>query len=197
MVPDSIYYSIERCQQVFKKYHLKINQRKLTKKDLNAIDRCFTLPYSIRTNQVFLYEYLERVMESVGAYFEFIQKYKIPLSDTLYMMPRGVRIDLLQEYNLFNLISGYFPLRTCQTAEVQLRQISRIEVIKIKQLLKKKGLVNIAQLIATKCHIPGFCLEEKNCPIINSLLPKYDELWHKEMQKQLDDDFEKKLKNFK
>ncbi|MFA6492574.1 MAG: FAD-dependent thymidylate synthase [Patescibacteria group bacterium] len=197
MVPDSIYYSLERCQQVFKKYNSKISQRKLSKKDLSMIDRFFTLPYPIRANKEFLYEYLERVAESIEIYFEFTKKYKIPAADALYMIPRGIRIDLFQEYNLFNLISGYFPLRTCSTAEAQLRQISRIEMIKIKQLLKKKGFNNISQLMATKCHIPGFCLEEKNCPIINSLLPKYDETWHEEMKKQLDDDFEEKLKNFK
>ncbi|MCL5406955.1 MAG: FAD-dependent thymidylate synthase [Patescibacteria group bacterium] len=197
MVPDSVYYSLERTKTIFKKYNTKILQRKLTKNDLKIIDRCFTLPYPIRENQEFLYEYLERVRESIEVYFELVEKYKISPSDALYLMPRGIRIDLFQEYNLFNLISGYYPLRTCQTAEAQLRQISRLEMIKIKQFLKKKGLTNIEQLMVTKCHIPGFCLEEKNCPIINGLFPKYDESWHEEMKKQLDDDFEEKLKNLK
>lgn len=193
MTVDSIYYSLERCRPVFKKFAQKIATQKLSNTEINSIDRYFTVPVSIKKDKNLLYNYLTQIKTSLDVYFELIEKYKIKPSDAIFVMPRGVRIDLLQNYDLFNLISGYFPLRTCSTAEVQLRAITRIEMGKIKQLLRNKGLNNLEKLILTKCQIPGFCLEEKNCPIINGIVKNYDEKFHEEMKTQLDKEFDEKL----
>ena len=159
MTPDSVYFAIDRSRKIFDKLAKKIVNRKLTTIEIKKIDRVFTVPPALRPNKELLYGYLDNVANSINVYYQLIEDFKISPSDALYVMPRGVRIDLYQNYDLFNLVSGYYPLRTCTTAETQLRAISRMEMIKIKQFLEKKGLKNIAKLIITKCWIPGFCLE--------------------------------------
>lgn len=195
MTPDSIYYAIERCRPIFQKLAKKITTRKLTATDLKTIDRVFSVPPTIKTNKDLLYGYLTQAVNSINIYFELIEKYKIPASDAIFLMPRGVRVDVLQDYDLFNLVSGYYPVRTCKTVEAQLRPLTLIEMAKIKKLLEKKGLKNLAKMIVTKCWIPGFCLEEKHCPMITGLVKDYDEKFHEEVKAQLDEEFEVRLKN--
>lgn len=195
MTVDSIFYSLERTRPIFRKYAKNIEDEKLAEKDLILIDRYFTIPPSLRKDKKILYGYLKIVKKSLDTYFTLVEKYKIKPGDAIFVMPRGIRVDLLQNYDLFNLISGYFPIRTCSTAEIQLRTITRIEMAEVKQLLTKKGFPNIAKLMVTKCHIPGFCLEEKNCPIIKGLIKDYDESFHEELKAKLDEDFESKLNN--
>ena len=193
MTPDSVYYSIERCRPVLNKFKTKIANKSLTKEDIAKIDRVFTVPPVIQENTELLYGYLERVVSSINTYFELIESYKIKPSDAIFVMPRGVRIDLIQNYDLHNLICGYYPLRTCSTAEAQLRPMALKEMAKIKKILTANGLPTIAKLMMTKCNIPGFCLEEKNCSVIKGLVKDYSEEYHEELKGQLDSQFEKKL----
>jgi hypothetical protein len=195
MTPDSIYYSIERARFIFKKLTKKIDDRKLTATDIKQIDRVYSVPPTIKNKKDLLYGYLTQAKNSINIYFELIEKYNVKASDAIFLIPRGVRVDVLQDYDLFNLISGYYPVRTCFTVESQLRPLTLIEMAKIKKILEKKGLKNLAKLIVTKCHIPGFCLEEKNCGTICTAVKNYDEKFHEEMKSQLDDEFEERLKN--
>jgi len=194
MTPDSMYYSIDRCRPVFEKFRKKIADQKMTEEDLIKIDRVFSIPPYIKVRPELLYKYLNCVQGSLDAYFEMIEKYGIRPSDAIYVMPRGVRIDLLQVYDLYNLIAGYYPLRTCSTAEAQLRPMALIEMAKIRKLLSENGLPNLAKLVVTKCQIPHFCLEEKNCSMIKSTVKDYSEEFHQELKDQLDEEFEIRLK---
>lgn len=190
---DSLYYSIDRAAAVFKKMEKKIENQKLDKDDILAIDRVFTIPLAIITDNDLLYGYLNRVNDSINVYNQLIGM-GIKPSDAVFVMPRGVRVDILQSYDLFNLIAGYYSLRTCATAEVQLRQMTLMEMAKIKKVLVDNDLPNIAKIMVTKCHIPNFCLEEKHCPMICGAVKDYDEKFHEQMKKQLDKEFEKGIK---
>ena len=194
MTPDSIYYAIDRARPIFRKYAKKIETRKLTPADLKKIDRYYSVPVTIKQNKDLLYGYLDLAVKSFETYFKLIEKYKIKPSDAIFLMPRGVRLDVLQDYDLFNLISGYYPVRTCTTVESQLRPLTLLEMGKIKQLLEKNGFKNLAKLIVVKCHLAGFCLEEKHCPVINGLVKSYSETSHEDMKAQLDEEFEERLK---
>ena len=193
MTPDSMYYSIDRCRPLFKQYKKKIADKKLTAGDLSKIDRCFSIPPAISKNKEHLYRYLDTVVSSFDAYYALIEKHDIKPSDAIYVIPRGVRLDLLQNYDLYNLIAGYFPLRTCSTAEAQLRPMALLEMAKIRELLTKKGLKNLAKLVVTKCQIPHFCLEEKNCSMIKTTVEDYSEEFHEELKTKLDNEFEERL----
>ncbi len=193
ITPESLYFAIDVCQKVFQRLAKKIADKKLTTADIVTLDRVYTVPSSIRENKDMLYNWLDRVVKSLETYYRLIKKHKIRVADAIFVMPRGVRLNILQNHDLYNLISGYYPLRTCSTADTQLRAMSRIEMLKIKQLLKRKGFNNLEKLVVAKCHIPGFCLEEKNCPIIKGLVKDYDEKFHEEMKTQLDEEFERDL----
>jgi len=193
ITPESLYYAMDLCQMTFEKFAKKIANQKLTSADIQTLDRAYTIPPPLRENKDILYSWLNRVVESLETYYLLIEKYKIKPAEAIYVMPRGIRLNLLQTHDLYNLISGYYPLRTCSTADTQLRAMSRVEMIKIKELLKRKGFNNLEKLVVTKCHIPGFCLEEKNCPIIKGLVKDYDEKFHEELKSQLDEEFEEKL----
>lgn len=197
MTPDSLYFAIDCLRPIFQKYAKKIAAQKLTVSDIKIIDRYFTVPISIKNKKDLLYGYLRCVKNSLDVYFTLVEKYKIRPADTVFVMPRGVRIDIVQNYDLFNLISGYFPVRTCSTAEIQLRQMTLVEMAKIKSLLIKKGLPNLAKIMTTKCHIPGFCLEEKHCPVIGGLIKNYNDKFHEDIKAHLDEEFEQKLTQLK
>ncbi|MFA7243913.1 MAG: FAD-dependent thymidylate synthase [Patescibacteria group bacterium] len=194
MTPDSLYYAIDRCQPIFEKYRNKIAKEKLAEADLKIIDRFFTIPPTIKKQKSLLYEYLNIVINALDAYFLLIGKYKIKPSDAIFIMPRGVRVDILQQYDLYNLIAGYYPVRTCTTAEAQLRPMAIKEMEKIKKILERKKLPNIAKLMVTKCQIPHFCLEEKSCGRVKDTVKDYDDKFHEDLKSQLDEEFEERLK---
>ncbi|MDD5552053.1 MAG: FAD-dependent thymidylate synthase [Candidatus Pacebacteria bacterium] len=194
MVVDSVYYSVQRAAEVFKKYKKQIKEKKLKKETLDNINLVFSIPPTVRANKELLYSYLERCLDSLEVYNQLISL-GVKERDAIFIIPRGLKLDVLQEYNLYNLIAGYYPLRICSSAEEELRKISVKEVGDIKNLLKKKGYSWLAEHIVPKCHVVGFCLEEESCGMVKTLSPNYDEKFHEEMKRDLEDKFQKNLNN--
>lgn len=193
MTADSLYYSLERCRKTFEKLKENNNNKSLSNEEIKEIDRVFTIPLSIKNNKKLLYLFLERAFNSVETYFILINKYNVKPSDAIFIIPRGIRVDVIQNFDLFNLISGYYPIRTCSTVESQLRPLTLKEMAYIKEKLIAVGLSNVAKLIVTKCNIPGFCLEEKNCPVIKGLVKDYSDELHEQIKNRLDEEFEERL----
>ena len=193
MIVESVYYCIERATAVFKKYKKEIKNQKLNKKTIRDIDLVFSIPPTVQNNKNFLYCYLERALDSLEIYNKLINL-GVKKSDAIFIIPRGLKLDVLQDYNFYNLIAGYYPLRICSTAEEELRRVSIKEVAAIKKLLNQRGLSWVAEHIVPKCHAVGFCLEEKFCPMIKSLVPDYDEKIHEKMKQDLENKFQENLK---
>jgi len=197
---ESIYFCIERASERFKKFKKQIKESEEGKpfSSLFAIARgieeVFSIPPSIKKNQKLLSEYLLVALEAFEGYQDLI-KLKIKPRDAIFLIPRAVKIDILQEYDLYNLLTGYYPLRVCQTAEEEMRRNSLREVAQIKNVLAKKGLGFLNKFIVPKCQIVGFCLEDKSCPMIFNSVKNYNEKFHQEMKKELKKKFEKNLKN--
>ena len=120
---------------------------------------------------------------------------KVKKRDAIFVVPRGLKLDVLQDYNFYNLIAGYYPLRICSTAEEELRRLTLNELAAIKKLLKQKRLSWLAEHIVSKCQAVGFCLEEKTCGAIKRLVPDYDQSFHQGMKEDLENKFQKNLKN--
>jgi len=193
MIVESVYYCIERATEVFKKYKKEIKNQKLNKKIIRDIDLVFSIPPTVQNNKNFLYCYLERALDSLEIYNKLINL-GVKKSDAIFIIPRGLKLDVLQDYNFYNLIAGYYPLRICSTAEEELRRVSIKEVAAIKKLLNQRGLSWVAEHIVPKCHAVGFCLEEKFCPMIKPLVPDYDEKIHEKMKQDLENKFQENLK---
>jgi hypothetical protein len=92
-------------------------------------------------------------------------------------------------------LTGYYPLRLCKTAEEEIHRNSWREIIQIKEILRKKGAGFLGELVGPKCHIIGFCPEEKSCGLILPAVRNYNEKFHQEMKEELEIRFEENLKN--
>ncbi|MDP1538679.1 MAG: FAD-dependent thymidylate synthase [bacterium] len=193
-VIESIYYCIERAAKKFEKFRRKIKRNKINKILLKEIEEVFSIPPSIRQNQVLLAEYLLTASQAFNGYKKLIEL-GIKPKEAIFLVPRGVKIDILQEYDLYNLLTGYYPLRLCQTAEEEMRRNTIREVALIKNILTKRGYGWFNRFLVPKCALVGFCPEEKSCPMILSAVKNYNEKFHQEMKAELKKQFEKNLKN--
>ena len=191
---ESIYYCIERAAKKFKKFKKQIKQKKITRAALKEIEEAFSIPPSIKQNKEFLSEYLSTALQAFEGYQGLIDL-KIKPREAIFLIPRAVKIDILQEYDLYNLLTGYYPLRICPTAEEEMRRNSLREVAQIKNILSKKGFGFLNKFIGPKCQIVGFCPEEKSCPMILNSVKNYNEKFHQEMKAELKKQFEENLKN--
>ncbi|HIE36359.1 MAG TPA: hypothetical protein EYP89_03880, partial [Candidatus Omnitrophica bacterium] len=140
----------------------------------------------------FLQKYLEVALFAFESYGDLLGE-GIKPRDAIFLIPRAIKIDIIQEYNLYNLLAGYYPLRLCQTAEEEMKRNTLKEVRAIKNLLSQKGYKWLADFISPKCHTVGFCPEEKFCGQIFELVKNYNQQFHQEMKK----DLEKKFQKFK
>jgi len=92
-------------------------------------------------------------------------------------------------------LTGYYPLRLCQTAEEEMRRNTMKEVAQVKKELDRKGYGWLGKFIVPKCGITGFCPEETSCPMILPSVRKYNQKFHKLMKEELNRLFERNLKN--
>ncbi len=190
---ESIYYCTERAVEIFKKYKKEIKCGKISSKTVREIEQVFSIPPSMKQNKELLLEYLLVGLAGLEAYQKLI-RLGIKPREAIFVVPRAVKIDILQEYDLYNILTGYYPLRLCQTAEEEMRRNTLREVAQIKNVLRKKGYGWLNKLIGPKCEIVGFCSEEKSCAMIKASVKKYNDKFHREMQGSLKKQFEKNLK---
>ena len=190
---ESIYYCIGRTIKRFNKFKKQIEKKKINAKSLREIEEVFSLPPSIKENPEFLSSYLLTALQAFESYRKLI-KLKIKPRDAIFLIPRGVKIDILQEFDLFNLLTGYYPLRLCQTAEAEMKRNTQKEIIDIKNALAQKGYKWLNDFIGPKCEIVGFCPEEKTCGWVKGLVKDYNEHFHREMKEELRNSLTKNLK---
>jgi len=191
---ESIYYCIEIAIKKFNNFKKQIEKTKINKKLIREIEEVFSIPPSIKKNPEFLSEYLLTALKSFEGYQNLL-KLKIKPREAIFLIPRAVKIDILQDYDFYNLLTGYYPIRLCPTAEEEMRRNTLKEVLEIKKVLKEKGYGWLNRFIGPKCQIMGFCPEEKSCGMILSSVKNYNEKFHQEMKTELKKKFEKNLKN--
>ncbi len=191
---ESIYYCIARAEKKFKKYKKQIKKGEITDNQTNEIQEVFSIPPSVIQSKKLLKNYLLIGLEAFEVYRKLINLGIRP-RDAIFIIPRAVKIDILQEYDLYNLLTGYYPLRLCQTAEEEMRRITLQESAQIARALDRKGLNWLNSFIVPKCRLIGFCPEEQYCPLISSSVKNYNEKFHREMKKELKKEFQKNLKN--
>ncbi len=204
---ESIYYCTDRAAERFKKFKKEIKEGEEGKSSSSSsssssslfaiareIEEVFSIPPSVKQQKDLLLQYLLVGLEGLETYKKLINL-GIKPKEAIFVVPRAVKIDILQEYDLYNLLTGYYPLRLCTTAEEEMRRNTIRETALIKKALKKKGIGWLAKFIVPKCGLVGFCPEEKSCPMILSQVKKYNENFHKEMKEELDKEFEKNFKN--
>jgi thymidylate synthase ThyX len=192
MVVDSVYNCARNALRVISAFKKQITERQFDHAMIDRIDRVFSVPPGIRSDKEFLAQYLERALGSLDAYQE-LAKMGIKERDAIFVVPRGLKLNVVQDYNFYNLITGYYPLRICSTAEEELRRLSLKEVVAIKNLLQQKKLEWMGKHIVPKCHCAAFCLEQECCGAIKGLVNDYDETFHKEIHNDLELKYQKIL----
>ena len=196
MVVESIYFCARRAAKVFNKFSREIKNGKINQKLLGEIENVFSVPPAIKKNPQFLSSYLLSALESFRGYQNLL-KLKIKPRDAVFLIPRGVKIDVLQDYDLYNLLTCYYPLRLCATADEEMRRNTIREALEIKKILKRKGYGWLNEFIVPKCHLFGFCPEEKSCPMILAAVKNYNEKFHQQMKEELKKKFQENLKTLK
>lgn len=167
-IVESIYYMIDKALS-------KIEE---IKKDKKTAEMFFSIPQTVKNNPEYLKKYVETLISSLKTYQQLLEL-GIDERSAIFVIPRSLKINVLQSYNLYNLISGYYPARLCSTVEPELRRLTLEESLAIKEILKKEGLPELADLITVKCQTTGFCHEKEFCPIIKALVKDYDQDFHK------------------
>ena len=196
---ESLYYCTDRAAKIFKKFEKQIKRGEEDKSSslfaiAREIEEVFSIPPSIKGNREYLAKYLSVASNAFKAYRTLLGL-GIKPREAVFLIPRAVKIDILQEYDLYNFLTGYYPLRLCKTAEEEIHRNSWREIIQIKEILRKKGAGFLGELVGPKCHIIGFCPEEKSCGLILPAVRNYNEKFHQEMKEELQKQFEKNLKN--
>jgi hypothetical protein len=196
MAVDSVYRRAQNALLVLRRHRGQIEGKNLSHKAIDDIDETFSTPPQIRADREFLHEYLARALDSLEAYAKLVDL-GIKERDAIFVVPRGLKLGVVQNYDLYNLIAGYFPLRICSTAEEELRRASLKEAVAIKNLLQAKGLEWLGRHIVPKCHCAGFCLEENCCGMVKNINRGYDDAAHKEMHADLENKFQKIIEKIK
>ena len=194
MVVDSVYRSAAAAAKVMGALKAEIEGKKLTHAMIDKIDSVFSVPPGICNDNEFLYQYIQRALDSLEVYQKLVSL-GVKEKDAIFVVPRGLKLSVVQDYNFYNLIAGYYPLRICSTAEEELRRLSIKEVVAIKNLLQQKGLDWLAWHIQPKCQCAGFCLEEPSCGAVKNLVKDYNDDLHKEIHKDLEAKFYQVLKD--
>lgn len=194
MIIESVYFCVERAAKKFRQFKKQIEQKRINRRLLNEIEKFISIPPPIKRNKEFLLDWLSVALKSFEGYKKLINL-KIKPRNAIFLIPRGVKIDVLQEYDLYNLLGGYYPLRLCSTADEEMRRNTVKEAEQLKEIFEKKCLGFLNKFIGPKCEMLGFCPEEKSCFHIKNLVKKYNEKFHREMKKDLKKRFEKELKN--
>jgi hypothetical protein len=192
-IVESIYYCVNRAVRKFNEIGEKIEEGNLSNDIINKAEEVISIPSLIKENPDYLKEYLLVAKDSFESYVKLVDL-GIPKREAIFLIPRAIKLDVLQSYDLYNLLTGYYPLRLCQTAEEEMRSNTLEEVALIKKHLNEKEIGWLGNLILSKCELVGFCPEEKSCGYIKKLVKDYDEDFHGEMKEDLEKKFQEILR---
>ncbi|HID17793.1 TPA: hypothetical protein EYP26_05820, partial [Candidatus Bathyarchaeota archaeon] len=134
----------------------------------------FSIPPTIRNNPHFIQQYIKCFINSLFCYQK-LTGIGIKPREAIFVIPRGIKISVVQTFNLYNLIAGYYPLRLCSTADEEIQRISIQEAEAIKKELSQKKLSILNKFIVPKCLMFGFCNEENFCNQIKAKVKNYNE----------------------
>ena len=179
-IPESIYKAIDRAKETVKNMD-KVDDLEILKKEYLKI---FSIPPFIQKDAGLFKEWIERINNSIITYERLI-KMKIPESEAIAIIPRGLKLGILKKKDFYNLTLGYDSLRLCQTAEPEMMQITEQErALLLKQDISKP----IKNLLIPKCGYVNFC-PDRYCKkkIINRFVPRYNRETHDTIHSQINE----------
>ena len=151
-----------------------------------------SLPPSIRGNPDTFKMWVGEFANSMRVYQQLVDA-GVKESEAVAIIPRGIKMMNIKNFDLYNMTTGYMSLRLCGTAEAEMKAITEQEAIIVRNALPSHA----SHLISPKCQYVGFCPEidyqGAKCKKINQQIKDYDEAMHKDLQSARIKGIEEKL----
>ena len=177
---ESIYHATQRAWNIIN------NNKKFDGRSIVSV------PGPVRKNEEVHSKWMNAFYNSVKTYQRLLE-IGAEESDAIMVIPRGIKLGVVKNFDLYNLTLGYMSLRLCDTAEPEMRKITEQE----RRLVQGSDLPEeIKDLIYAKCAYTGFCPEfpfERSCDRIKPIVPFYDEDLHNGVQKSIREDIKQRL----
>ena len=155
---ESIYNAIKRACGLFREGEIIYIDN--PEKNIGKLEQIFSIPPAIKSNNENLRDWVKSQWESLLAY-EFLTENGIPESDAVQVIPRGINLGVEKVLDLYNLGIGYSSIRSCGTAEEEMRRRTKDEIRLSKEAINNPA---INYQMITKCAYVGFCMEQwKKC----------------------------------
>ncbi len=181
---ESIYHAVNRAKEAVFDADLDGESPDYWKKVLS-------IPNSVEKDSENFKMWRDTFSNSINVYQKLIDS-GVKESEAVAIIPRGIKMINIKNFDLYNLTTGYTSLRLCGTAEAEMKSITEGEA-----KILKSSLPIIADLIAPKCHYVGFCPEldyqGAKCRKVNQEIKNYDEEMHKSLQRDRLNNIESKL----
>jgi hypothetical protein len=123
-----------------------------------------------------------RAKDSLVAY-DALRQMGVLKSDAISVVPRGLKMGIVRNHDLYNLTTGFMSLRLCNDVEPEMRETTEKEY----DLVKSSVSPDVASLMKVKCHYTGFCHNRNPCAKLMKGSPDYTPELHKEIQLQRTD----------
>lgn len=139
-------------------------------------EKVLSIPDSVKKDEMNLAIWIEAFSNSIFCYNQLLSM-GVEESDAIAVVPRGLKMINVKDFDFYNLTLGYGSLRLCTTAEPEMRGITQEEMGLVRPHIPE----GLSKLIFPKCGYVGFCPEMKSCGKVTTLVPGYDENVHKQL----------------
>ena len=184
---ESIYHAVKRASSV-------VDFEWLEGERVDHWKKVLSIPNSVEKDNQNFKMWIDAFADSIMIY-ETLVKSGVKESEALAIVPRGIKMMNVKNYDLYNLTTGYMSLRLCGTAEAEMKEITEKEAKIVKGILPEQ----VSRLISPKCHYVGFCPEldyqGAKCRKVNQEIKNYNEAMHKDLQSARIKSIEEKLFN--
>lgn len=173
---ESVYHAVERAQRI--------------PSAPEALNEVFSMPPTVTRDRDNYNLWVERFLESLKAYQQLTDR-GVKKSDAIALIPRGIKVGIVKNFDLFNLTTGYMSLRLCNTAEREMKEITERE----RDLIRESKVIPsyIERLVVPKCNYVGFCPDTTFCGNIGKVAKGYGNAEHETMKADIGDNIRRQI----
>lgn len=136
---------------------------------LGELEKSIIIDDRLKRKPEVMIPYAYHTAKQLMLYNDFL-KSGISERDSLFIVPKNIRLRTSENYDLTNLVDLEFPLRLCNTCEPE-RKASSWK----KQKVISEALPDLEPFLRSKCSV-GFCTEGKYCNQITDMRDYNQEL---------------------
>jgi hypothetical protein len=143
----------------------------------SAFEEVFSFPGKVQGSTENANLWYERAKDSLRAYSALVGM-GVSRSDAISVVPRGVKLGIVRDHDLYNLTTGFMSLRLCNDVEPEMRETTE------REYDLARGVVSgdIASIIKVKCHYTQFCHNRNPCKKLFIDNPSYTASGHKQLK---------------